>query len=166
LSDNLPQSYRQAMEHAADPAPLPFVDEHHVRVDAPPGAVWLALGASLRHQGRGGAAYGRVVGTVPARAQGDPLEEGSAIPGFGTREAVPGERLVLAGRHRFSRYELVFGLQEDHGATVLTARTLAEFPGPHGRVYRALVIDSGAHRRIVRRWLGSIERAAERGQVR
>ena len=52
----------------------------------------------------------------------------------------------MAGRHRFSRYVLLFELTRspDH-QTELNARTYAEFPGPHGRVYRALVISSRAH---------------------
>jgi hypothetical protein len=52
----------------------------------------------------------------------------------------------MAGRHRFSRYALVFRLTESaNGQTTVAARSYAEFPGPHGRVYRALVIGPGAH---------------------
>jgi hypothetical protein len=31
------------------------------------------------------------------------------------------------------------------GQTSVTARTYAEFPGLHGRVYRALIMGTGAH---------------------
>ncbi len=37
----------------------------------------------------------------------------SRRPGFGVASRVEGERLELAGRHRFSRYRLVFALAED-----------------------------------------------------
>jgi hypothetical protein len=141
---------------------LPDVDEHRLHVTVPAFVVWEALGASLRNQGRRGAAYARLVGAEPARAEGDPLQLGSTIPGFAVRDAVPTERLVLVGRHRFSRYELVFALEESDGVTVLSARTRAAFPGLHGGAYRALVIGSGAHRVLVRRWLHGIKRAAER----
>ena len=55
------------------------------------------------------------------------------------------ERLVLTGRHRFSRYALVFELEPLGEHTVLKALTYAVFPGLHGRVYRLLVIGSRAH---------------------
>jgi hypothetical protein len=39
---------------------------------------------------------------------------------------------------------------------MLRARSYAEFPGPAGRVYRALVIGSGGHRIMVRRLLRDV----------
>jgi hypothetical protein len=139
---------------------LPFVDEHRVSVSAPALVVWRELGESLRRPARAGGVGARMLHVDPERAQGDPLVEGSTIPGFGVREAVPGQRLVLAGRHRFSDYTLTFTLVDDNGATRLAARTYAAFPGL-GRIYRALVIGSGGHRVIVRRWLERIRRASE-----
>jgi hypothetical protein len=38
------------------------------------------------------------------------------------------------------------------------ARTWAEFPGPAGAAYRALVIGSGGHRLVVRRMLRRVAR--------
>jgi len=140
---------------------LPFVDEHRVEVAAPALVVWQKLGESLR-AGTITGAGARLLGAEPSRAEGDPLTAGSTIPGFGVREAVPGQKLVLAGRHRFSDYTLTFTLVDDNGTTQLAARTDAAFPGL-GRVYRALVIGSGGHRALVRRWLERIRRAAESG---
>jgi hypothetical protein len=143
-------------------AALPFVDEHRVVVAAPAPAVWRALGASLPRDGLVEKVSARLLATQPGRAHGDPLHAGSAIPGFGIAEAVPGERLVLAGRHRFSDYRLTFSLASHDGGTEVTARTDARFPGLGGRAYRALVIGSGGHAVLVRRWLRGIGRLAER----
>jgi hypothetical protein len=141
-------------------ADLPLIDEHRVRVAAPRTAVWEALGASLRGQARAGGGAARLLGCRPSRAEGDPMHAGSTIPGFAVAEAVPGERLVLAGRHHFSAYRLVFSLVGDDGAVALVARSEGRFPGLHGRAYRALVIGSGGHRVVMRRWLRRIAAAA------
>jgi hypothetical protein len=141
-------------------AALPYVDEHRVRIQAPASAVWRALGASLpKGSGRMTTA---LLGTVPGRSVGDPLREGSAIPGFAVRAAVPERELALAGRHRFSDYSLAFALEEQDGATELRAISRARFPGLRGTLYRALVIGSGGHRVIMRRWLDRIRQQAER----
>ena len=71
--------------------------------------------------------------------------------------SVPGERLELAGRHRFSRYALTFSLQDGQpGVTRLAARSFAEFPGIHGRAYRALVISTRLHVLATRAMLRTI----------
>lgn len=65
----------------------------------------------------------------------------------------------LAGRHRFARYALVFDLADvADGETLLSARTYADFRGPHGRVYRALVIGTRAHVVATKHVLRSIRR--------
>ena len=69
---------------------------------------------------------------------------------------------MLAGRHHFSDYALTFTLEPAGDGVALVARTEATFPGVHGRAYRALVIGSGAHRRLTRRWLERIRADAER----
>jgi hypothetical protein len=142
--------------------PLPFVDEHRVLVRADPGTVWEALGRSLPRGGvaRAGA---RLLGAEPGRAHGDVLAAGAAAPGFAVRSATPGRMLVLTGRHHFSDYALTFTLEPGGDGVALVARTEARFPGVHGRAYRALVIGSGAHRRLTRRWLERIRADAERG---
>jgi hypothetical protein len=139
---------------------LPFIDEHAVRIHAPAVEVWRLLGGSLSRQ-IGSRAVAVVLGTVPARAHGNPLTSGAAIPGFRVVEADPGRRLALAGRHRFSDYALTFVLVEQDGGTRLAARTDARFPGLRGHAYRALVIGSGMHRLVMRRWLERIRKAAE-----
>ncbi len=65
---------------------------------------------------------------------------------------------MLSGRHRFSRYALVFELEPTGEHTVLKALTYAVFPGVHGRVYRLLVISSRAHVVATRRMLASVSR--------
>ena len=45
-------------------------------------------------------------------------------------------------------------------STELRAVTDAAFPGPHGRVYRALVISSGGHTVATNRILRSVRRRA------
>ncbi|MEU7142009.1 hypothetical protein ABZ942_21335 [Nocardia sp. NPDC046473] len=69
--------------------------------------------------------------------------------------------MALKGRHWFSKYALIFEL-DDEGAnrTRIRAKTLANFPGPHGKIYRALVIGSGGHKIVVRRMLRQIAAAA------
>ncbi len=72
-----------------------------------------------------------------------------------------GELLSLRGGHRFSRYRLDFEVVEaDAGRSQVWARTWAEFPGPAGAAYRALVIGSGGHRVVVRRMLGRVAQLA------
>lgn len=72
--------------------------------------------------------------------------------GFENSHEVSQEYLRLSGRHRFSRYWLVFALGDDvDGTTVVSARTFADFPGRLGRAYRGLVIGSRIHVLAVRR---------------
>jgi hypothetical protein len=139
---------------------LPYVDEHHVEVAAPATVVWRATGDCLPRDAavRVGAA---ILGTEPRRRHGNPLAVGGTVPGFEVVEAVPNERLVLAGRHRFSEYALTFELRDLGTTTRLTAVTRARFPRLRGRAYRALVIGSGAHRVLTRQWLERIRRTAE-----
>jgi hypothetical protein len=114
---------------------LPYVDEHAVTIAAPRDRVWAALRryAATSIGVPDGSPLARVLGTAPRS-------------GFAVAEAVPGDRLTLAGGHRFSRYALVFELRDTAGdGTVLSAKTYAAFPGLHGRVYRVLVIGSRAH---------------------
>jgi hypothetical protein len=103
---------------------LPFVDEHGLHVEGPPERAWEALRR-----------------TAPST-------------GFRVTEASAPHKLVLEGSHPFSRYALVFLIEErDSGGARVRAQTWAAFPGPHGRVYRALVIGSGMHAVLVRRML-------------
>ncbi len=127
---------------------LPYIDQHAVSVDAPRAIVWAALeryaaesiGASKAEL------LGRLLGTEPPS-------------GFGVAEREPEGRLVLAGRHRFARYRLVFELDDGpRGGTVLRALTYADFPGLHGLVYRALVIGTRLHVVATRGMLHAVRR--------
>jgi len=128
---------------------LPFVDEHHTAIDAPADVVWQALRAYVDKMLAANSAgvFARLLGAQPSA-------------GFAVSEEVPEERLVLTGRHRFSRYALVFELTRSETQTVLKALTYAVFPGAHGRAYRLLVISSRLHVLATRRMLSSVERQA------
>ena len=113
--------------------PLPHVDEHAVEVAAAPEVTWRALVAEAPRTG-----FPRVRADEPAE-------------------------LALSGRHPFSRYALTFRIDDlGGGRSRLRAVTDAVFPGLAGSVYRALVIGSGAHARVVPRMLRRIRDRAER----
>ena len=151
----------KAMQRAIDVTALPYIDEHDVLVSAPVDRVWRHLVAAVGRPDRATSALAHLVGAEPRRASGAPPNEGATVPGFTIREAVPGDRLVLAGHHRFSEYALIYSLAEEPGGTRLRARTHARFPGIRGEVYRTAVIRSGGHRVLVRRILQSVRSAAE-----
>jgi hypothetical protein len=145
---------------------LPYIDEHSITIDATREQVWDVLAPTLRADfgGAASAPLARLLGLAPARSRGNwhgRLRPGDALPGFAVAETHAPERLALCGRHRFSRYALVFELDATGGARcALRAQTWAEFPGLTGRVYRALVIGSGGHRLVVRRLLRNVARRA------
>ncbi|MBX6748231.1 MAG: hypothetical protein IRY85_00950 [Micromonosporaceae bacterium] len=135
---------------------MPLLDKYRVSIDASPDEVWTALGATVWRMSNAGVAA--LLGAIPPRSAGDPLVTGSAIPGFAVTEATRPHRLVLSGRHRFAGYRLVFTIL-DRGpgsGTRLIATTYATFPGFAGRLYRAAVIGSGAHRLVMQRLLRRI----------
>lgn len=125
------------------------MDEHSVAVDAPREAAWEAVeryAHELTRSKRGPIAS--VLGTQPPS-------------GFEVSRAVVGERLELSGQHRFARYRLAFALTEQPGRSLrLTAISYADFRGPHGRLYRTLLVRTGAHVWAVRRMLRVISRRA------
>lgn len=131
--------------------PPRFIDEHRIAIGAPRDRVWTALreycATSLMKERGGPLPF--LLGTEP-RA------------GFAVSREVKGRRLDLAGEHRFSRYRLVFEIRDSEAedGTELLARTFADFPGPHGFVYKTLVIGSRGHALTVRRMLQSISRAS------
>jgi hypothetical protein len=142
---------------------LPYIDEHVVTVEAERIRVWYALGEVLGGLAGPLASRGaQLLGTDPHGPHGDPLIAGSTLTGFRVVVAEPPVELALEGRHRFSRYALVFRLQAADGRTTLRAETRAVFPGPHGSVYRGLVIGTRLHVVAVRRMLRTIRRRVER----
>ncbi|HVS99480.1 MAG TPA: hypothetical protein VHE08_03110 [Solirubrobacterales bacterium] len=153
------------MASSAERAALPWVDEHAEEIGAPAATVWPALLRTVERMTAGGAAprYARAVGCADAEAGGPrPLEVGSTIPGFHVAALTPERRLVLAGSHHFSDYELVFRLEPLGGVrTQVVAETRAEFPGLKGRAYRALVIGTRMHVLVTRRVLRRVARRAE-----
>ena len=130
---------------------LPYVDEHAVAVAAPRERTWAALTSYVDGRLATGRAswLTRLLGTAPAS-------------GFAVASRVEGESVELAGRHRFSRYRLVFKLSGSLPTTV-TATTYAAFPGPHGAAYRLFVIGSRAHVVATRKMLDAVRRRAEPG---
>lgn len=128
---------------------LRFVDEHQIRVAAPRARVWAALRRYVDSLGVGeGNLLARLLGAEPHT-------------GFEVAREVPEQWVSLAGRHRFSRYVLLFELEDTaDNETLVTARTYAEFPGPAGRVYRFLVIGTRAHVVAVKHMLRSIRRVS------
>ena len=109
---------------------LPYIDEHAITIDANRDDTWSAL---LRLMCR------------------DPRDPSTVPAGFVLDEARPPERFALKGRHPFAVYRWVFELDDEAaGRTRVRALTFADFPGIHGKIYRALVIGSGGHRVAVR----------------
>jgi hypothetical protein len=128
---------------------LPYVDEHQIRIAASRDVVWPVLrryvDAALQIGPRSPLPW--LLGTRPRG-------------GFEVSQEVPGQLLGMAGRHRFSRYLLQFELADTpDGATTLTARSYAAFPGLPGWTYRTLVIGTRGHVLAVRHLLRSIRGA-------
>ena len=146
---------------------LSFVDELSVEVEAGEEVTWEALQrvAGGITTGRAGVIGARLLGCEDREPGGPrPFAEGSTTPGFHVEVAEPPRLLVLRGAHRFSKYALSFrldGLGEDR--TRVRAETRADFPGLHGRAYRALVIGTRGHVLATRRILKLIEHRAESG---
>jgi len=144
---------------------LPYIDEHSIAIGATPEQAWQALRSVLRTDlGHTPAVVTRLLGLEPAMARGDwrgTLQAGDCISGFEVAEIEHPRRLALRGRHRFSRYALVFELTRTGAAGCkVSAQTWAEFPGVTGSAYRALVIGSRGHRLVVRRLLRGVARRA------
>lgn len=143
---------------------LPYVDEHSVVIAASVDDVWAALMELDNAFARPVVAtYARAVGCADTKPSGPrPLAEGSSMPGFRVVTALPRSKLVLAGRHRFSSYALIFRIDElGAGRSRLRAESRAAFPGVTGAVYRMLVIGTRGHVVGMRRLLSAIKRAAE-----
>ncbi len=148
-------------------AVLPYVDEHTTIVQADADTLWQSLTEALDTAfDRPG--YARLVGCADVTASGPrPLAEGSTLPGFRVTRAIKAHELVLTGRHRYSVYSLTFHIEEaGPNRYLLRAESRAAFPGLRGRVYRRLVIGTGAHAMGTRRLLASIRTRTEKQAAR
>ena len=128
---------------------LPYLDTHTVTVAAGPDQVWPAVRAYAGRVGIGRRnPLALVLGTRPRS-------------GFEIVDEVPGERVGLAGQHRFARYRLVLEVEArtEQRTTLLHAHSYAVFPGPAGRVYRTLVVGTGLHVVATRAVLGQVRRS-------
>ncbi|MSO40826.1 MAG: hypothetical protein EXQ70_02830 [Solirubrobacterales bacterium] len=144
---------------------LPAIDEHGALVLAPMEEVWEALLVVVDRSfsRRATARIARSLGCAQTESDGPIGEIGSTRPGFIVARVVAPAVLALEGRHRFSRYGLVFRLETTRDKrTLLRAETRAEFPGIKGRAYRALVIGTRGHVLVVNRILRAVRRRAER----
>jgi hypothetical protein len=109
---------------------LNYIDEHAITIAATRAETWSAVLKTL------------------CRDPNDP----SSVPfGFVLDEARPPQRFAMKGRHLFALYRWTFEL-DDEGphCTRVRSATWANFPGLHGKIYRALVIGTGGHRVAVR----------------
>ncbi|WP_306363245.1 hypothetical protein [Nocardia sp. CC227C] len=119
---------------------LPYIDQHSRIVAADRARTWAAL---LRSSG------------------GDPDDLSTLPHGFVLDEADPPRRLTLTGANRITRYGITWRLEAvDTHRTRLTAESRAEFHGVIGKIYRALVVGTGAHAFVVRRLLRRTAAAA------
>jgi SnoaL-like domain len=144
---------------------LPHVDDHAIEVTAGPDRTWEALVETLPRafDTRLARRSAGLLGAAHRRADGDPSVIGSTLPGFIVARSVRPATLALQGQHRFSRYALVFLIDElDSGHSRLRAETRAEFPGARGRLYWSLLAASRGHVRSVRSILKAVERRADR----
>lgn len=143
---------------------LPRVDEHSIEIAAGADRTWESLVTTLprvfdTRLARRGA---RLLGCADQEARGEPSVIGSTLPGFVVSRSVRPATLGLSGQHRFSRYALVFRIDElSASRSRLRAETRAEFPGLKGRAYRTLVIGSHGHVHAVRRILRAVRKRAD-----
>jgi hypothetical protein len=155
--ERLPESWRYVDRVSL--GDLPYIDEHEVTVDASPDTVWDAiLGTFESFAATASArAFTRALGCDPGVAAGwDEPGVGTAAPGFRVIEAHRPGLLVVAGRHRFSRYGIIFRVEDAAWGTRCSAESRAEFPGRHGRLYRRAVIGTNGYVFATRRLLDQI----------
>ena len=144
---------------------LGFLDEHAVVVEAAPDTVWDAVLGMVRgtFDGTGARLFARVVGCDPPAPSGwDDPGVGTTVVGFRIVEANRPGRLVVEGRHHFSRYGIVFRIEPTDRGTRCTIESRADFPGIRGRLYRLAVVGTRGHVLAVRRMLRDIARDAGR----
>lgn len=118
------------------PASMPLIDAHEALLSVDRVRAWASLQTAI---------------------------EGSFLlgkGGFPERRGSPHTTVQLRGSHLFAQYELRFDLEEAPLGTRIRATTHARFHKGIGTLYRWLVIDTGAHSWIVRRFLSKLVRSA------
>lgn len=143
---------------------LARIDKHRTVMAASPAATWEATSRAIEASMSGavGTAIASALGCRNVCAAGPrPLRTGSAFCGFQVAVAEPPHKLVLAGAHRFASYGLILRIDATPEGSRLRAESRARFPGWTGRIYRALVIGTGAHKIAMRRLLAAIKRQAK-----
>ena len=147
---------------------LPKIDEHEILVEVPPEQAWAAVLRTFTGftTGTGWRVIAKALRCQPDHASGVLYAVGASVPGFRVTRSVPPTEWALEGRHLFSRYALTFRIAPLEGErSRLSAESSAAFPGPHGLVYRALVIGTGGHVVSVRNILKRIKTEAERTRL-
>ena len=143
---------------------LPRIDKHAVPVRADPDRTWQAVLETFRSSGSARVRLlASVLGAEPASTSGwdGDSAQGATVPGFAVTDAERPHRVALRGRHRFSEYAIVVRIEPTGEGSVCRLESRGAFPGPHGTVYRLLVVGSRGHVLAVRRLLDSIRRRAE-----
>ena len=129
---------------------LPIIDEHTVTATAAPDAVFDAVKRRFTNilDVPLGGVFSRLWGCEPPTA-------------FEVVEEHRPDLVVVAGKHRFSRYGIVFRITPTSAGSTLAAESRAEFPGIHGQAYRAAVIGTRGHVVATRAMLRGIARSAQ-----
>jgi len=132
------------------PSDLPLLDEHERAVGASPDRTWAALDAYVgRLTGSSHPVLSRVLGTVPRS-------------GFEVVDSTLPHEVILAGRHRFATYRLVFRVDPaGEAGSRLCARSYAVFQGVRGWAYRTALLVSTGHVRATQHMLRTVARRAE-----
>jgi hypothetical protein len=128
---------------------LPLIDEHSIEVRAAPDLVFDAVNRRFAHvlSGRLGMAFSRLWACDPPAA-------------FAIVENTRPTRVVVAGKHRFAAYAIVFRITPTADGSRLTAESRAEFPHRHGRLYRMAVVGTRGHVVATRGLLRTIAKSA------
>jgi hypothetical protein len=143
---------------------LPSVNEISVEVKADAIRTWEALIATIPRlfDTRRARRVAPLLGCAHTEAAGDPSVIGSALPGFVVARSVRPAMLALLGQHRYSRYALVFTVDDlGGGRSRITAETRAEYPGRAGGLFGALLVRSRGQLTAVNRILESVRKRAE-----
>jgi ketosteroid isomerase-like protein len=143
---------------------LPAINEISVEIDADAIRTWEALIATTPRlfDTRRARRVSPLLGAAQTEAKGDPSVIGSTLPGFIVARSVRPALLALLGQHRFSRYALLFAIDDiGHGRSRLTAETRAEYPGRSGTLFHSLLVRSRGQLTGVNRILEAVKKRAE-----